>query len=864
MTSEHDTSRRSRRWPRLRALARGLAAVPAMGALALVTASSTTVRADTWSDAATELGRYEAELGALSQITAPTPATLDHTPPTTRLIEAQVAFGVGDYDTASVLLYDVVSQGGGAAVDAGLYYLAEALYQKNDLGGARTYFARVVDESGSASRYYQASLERLVEIAIALDDTSTVAPRLTALAQLAGGVGRPSATYVRAKYAFAQQDYPGALALFAEVPRGSAYEFQSAYYAATVRVAKGELAEATTAFAELIQRTPTRVADRRVIELAQLALGRLHYEQDQPGRAISSYLMIDRKSDLFDDALYEVAWVYVKSKQFDRALRMLELLSLVDPSSEKLPMVQILEGNLRIRKAQLLRARMVEGVPSKDGTPAEEYAKAAAVFARAHDTYAEPHDALDAVLAGKPWPPAAAAPTPVVDGDAPADAAVAPAAVAPALVYEPSDYLDVITGRESKTFAVDAELPTVAVAWLREDPEVARVMRVEEDLGDVQDSVFEALDTIERLEVSMSITNKVGRFPALAKTRDRVVAMQAALLGLELRIVDEEARAYAASGAPDPAIDALIAERRAASAAVAALPDEERAFSARIATAKNDYDQLERTASQVQVALDAMAAQRAALLTYSMQADPPLDEFRQAQLDQGLAALDAEMGPMRAELEAVRREIELGRDEAAARDEFTRHQREVRARARAAIGAEHQALRARAGLALPASLDALMARSNVLEDRLAALTAELERTADAALANVRAEVAANKTDLLALRREFIELEAESRALGGEVVEGAMVATRARLYDVVVRADVGSVDVAWSQKEDVDADLKSLNVGKQRELRQLRDEFKELIEEDKAIKAAAAAAAAATPPPPPPSTDPAAAGAGGTP
>ena len=55
--------------------------------------------------------------------------------------------------------------------------------------------------------------------------------------------------------------------------------------------------------------------------------------------------------------------------------------------------------------------------------------------------------------------------------------------------------------------------------------------------------------------------------------------------------------------------------------------------------------------------------------------------------------------------------------------------------------------------------------------------------------------------------------------------------RARLYDIVIRTDVGTVDVAWSQKEDNDDDLKRLNLAHSRELKQLRDEFKDILEDN---------------------------------
>ena len=53
--------------------------------------------------------------------------------------------------------------------------------------------------------------------------------------------------------------------------------------------------------------------------------------------------------------------------------------------------------------------------------------------------------------------------------------------------------------------------------------------------------------------------------------------------------------------------------------------------------------------------------------------------------------------------------------------------------------------------------------------------------------------------------------------------------KAKFYDVIIRTDVGNVDVSWSQKEDADDDVKRLNLSRQRELKQLKDEFKDILD-----------------------------------
>ena len=71
--------------------------------------------------------------------------------------------------------------------------------------------------------------------------------------------------------------------------------------------------------------------------------------------------------------------------------------------------------------------------------------------------------------------------------------------------------------------------------------------------------------------------------------------------------------------------------------------------------------------------------------------------------------------------------------------------------------------------------------------------------------------------------------------------------KAKLGDIIIRTDVGGVDVAWSRKEDVDDDLKRLNLARARELKQLHDEFKDILDETAPAPSAPTPAPSVLPP-----------------
>jgi tetratricopeptide (TPR) repeat protein len=721
-----------------------------------------------------------------------------------RLIDAQVEFGTGNYETAALLLYDYVQhQPRGRDHDTALYYLAEALFQKGDRVAARTYFTEVVG-AAKRSKFYQQSLERLVELSLLLRDTADVDAWLAALDAVPAGERKPSVPYVRGKYAFSLAQYDDAERFFRQVASDSELGLQAEYYLGVTQTARGDLGGATRTFAALVKREPRNADEQRVVELAQLALGRLFYERDQPSQAIDSYLLIDRKSDLFDEALYEVAWVYVKARQYDKALRALELLTLADPTSAKLPTVRILEGNLRIRRAQALKADMVMGIDQGKGNPAEEYLKADRAFAETRRTFRPPHDELATILAAG---------------------------------RDPREFMVQITGRVSKTFEVGTTMPEIAASWIREEPGVRRLVDIETDLGSIQDDIVEAERTIDRLDAALTSPNRVNIFPSLADKRHRATEIAEELFAIRSQLVAQERKLAdaRASGAERARLDQLAARRISIARMLAELPDAEVAFRDRIGRARASFDAVDQRAAEIQTVIDSTEATMVALRKYLAEIDPPPTPELKQQADRELRELGVELQQLRQALGDLRRDVVLGRDEAGTGDEIAQRARQLRSQLRLAYQAEHQAASALArgggDRTRAQRIATLTGEVGAIEQRLDAMNGTIDAIVEEALVEVRETLSREKAELASYRREFLLYESESRDLGGTVLGDAFRDVKARFYDVIVRSDVGTVDTSWSQKEDSDEDLRRLELDRSRELRQLQHEFRDLLEEE---------------------------------
>ncbi|HTM20865.1 MAG TPA: tetratricopeptide repeat protein [Kofleriaceae bacterium] len=819
----------------------------ALGAAAFIVAPSL-ARADAIDDIDKKITRLEGEVIQLGKgIKKPDLNTGTRDAASRKLVDAQVAFGLGNYDDAAVMLYDYVAKyKANGSYDEALYYLSESLFKKGDLMASRTYFTQLVREVGPGSKFYQQALERLIELSLKLRDDTDVQTWLDALDNVPDAKKRDSVPYVRGKHAYFTGNFDGAIAYFDKIPTTSSYYFQARYFLGGTHVAKRDFVPALRVYSALLKMAPKNKDDRKVAELTHLAMGRVYYECDTPeqcavaltaaekdkvkkeyakqnlsdeqmnehyadlrskklwSRAIDQYLMISRRSEMFDDALYEIAWVYVKNKKYEEALRALELLALADPDATKMPEVRLLEGNLRIRRAQAASY-------ATEGNSVEEYDKAQQVFDTTKVTFDGPHKELIKIIEER---------------------------------ADPRAFMAQVTGRTSDTFDVKATMPEVAADWVRRQPDVERVVAIETDLGVIHDDVAEALQTIDRLDAAMSGASGSNVFPALAAKRSRAIEVLEELTGLRVQLADQ-LRTLVSRHLSDQQrarLDALSADREAAVRAFKELPNAKLSHGERIAAAREEYTDLDKQASEVAVEIEGTEATRLAIAKY-------VDDMKKAghkmpdlalyeKTDKELAA---EVAAMQKELDDIRVEATKARDVAGTGDELAAKERELRSNLRRTLDAEYKYVfevsrSVTFGDRQKIDQIGLLAeKAGRMTGTLDEINVKIDEVVTWGLKDVREALDEEKGRLTAYQREYSDLELESREMGGLVLGAAFGVVRDMFYDILVRTDVGVIDIAWAQREFADKTLKSLDRDKKREQRTLRIEFDQVLREEDAAK-----------------------------
>jgi hypothetical protein len=117
-----------------------------------------------------------------------------------------------------------------------------------------------------------------------------------------------------------------------------------------------------------------------------------------------------------------------------------------------------------------------------------------------------------------------------------------------------------------------------------------------------------------------------------------------------------------------------------------------------------------------------------------------------------------------------------------------------------------------------------------LSQQLAQTDAQIDALVAKGIEDIQATLQKERQLVAEYNQELAEYEAEARSLGAELLTASFKSVKDKLYDIVIRSDVGNVDVAWSQKEYNDDDLKRLGLAKSRDLKQLHDEFTFVLDE----------------------------------
>jgi tetratricopeptide (TPR) repeat protein len=703
-----------------------------------------------------------------------------------RVVDAQVQLSVKNYDEAATIALDVIEKyPNSRAYDDALYLLGEALFQAHDYYSARQYLQEAVAKN-TGSKPEQMALQRLVEVALHTGDYENVDAYLSRLQNVPLSAMEPTVPYVRAKYYFFRGRLDDASMVFASIPATNPYYFQARYFLATIQVKKGDLAGATTAYDDLLKQQAPDDAGKDIQDLARLAIARLYYERSQFDKAIESYLSIGRQSNYWSEALREQAWTYIKAKDWQRAYRSINLLLLYDPDTADAPDLRLLEANLQLRMSNFYLA-------------SDE-------FGKVRDEFEPIHRQLQQVIVKAQTDPT---------------------------------YFDGLVGKSLDKFDIGAFVPATAAKWVKSEPDVARMIVLASDVGEMQRDLSDSEKLVERIEHVISGSGRVGIFPDLAAARSKSIEMTNQVVETREKFVGK-IRAIidpVLSADERRQLDHLAIARDGLERQTSTRPTTDEGVQAQVSTMKGQYAELDQQVSELNVEIQSLEAQLVAVEQY-YRVSRSEQKIRPEDIEAPVRDMRSTIDDLRAMHDKVREAIADAAHDAATSGAADQAERENAQKLSAVLRKEvaiERAAAARLGGGDRAQVDRindLLARCDAIDAQLADFDKRVEGQVGVRIATVSRYLSGAKEQLAVASQKLGAVLDQSKALGGGLAQAMFTRVAEKFYDLVVRSDVGIIDVSWGLKDQKTQAVTKLTSLKNLELKALDEDFRKVLEEDK--------------------------------
>ncbi len=709
-----------------------------------------------------------------------------------RFSDGEIQYLLGDWVSASVLFYDLVSDPHFKAspryADA-LYYLSESLYQQQNYIGSRLYLRELL--ALPPTDRYREALARYLMVSARLNLFEGIDEHIEKVRKAAGGTLPADIAYTYARWLFKRTDLAPAQrqskarALFEPLARaeGGRFQWQSAYHLGVLSVQAGDYPAAIEQFRALTTIPTEDPEARRIRDLASLSLGRVLYEAGRYDESLDRYNEIPRESESFVESLYEIAWVYVKKGDYQRAKNATDILLLMAPEHTIAPEAKLLQGNLLSKLRQ--------------------YDEATQTYTGVIDTFAPVRDELAKLLTAK---------------------------------QDPIAYFDNLLARKDRSLDVSILLPPLAMRYATTQQEVADAVAMVGDLDKGRKGLDDSRALARRIIQALD-ERALETFPELQEGYTRAESVESALTRAEQALVQLESTAVEEQLTPEERaqLHTVRAEREALQTRFAALPTTQKEVEERRRRMQVRVDEIDREAFKLGYEVQSLQAVATAVRkwvddTRLTRQTPPEEEVEflrqlQEQVD-ALGSLQVELERMRATLADERNAVGT----ALSGEDVIRQQFED------ALRREHQLVMVAEGR-LPADGARLLTRAHDVRTRADKLRERVTVAKQVLRAHVerrgrviRDKVVAEQRLLSSYETEVAQVQGDARNLVGRIAYDSIRRVRQQFYDLVLKADVGMVDVGFTRKQDKTANIQKLSADKDRELNALDAEFKDVLKD----------------------------------
>jgi hypothetical protein len=718
-----------------------------------------------------------------------------------RIRNGQTYFLLKDYVRSSILLFDIVEDPRNkthpAYADA-VYYLAESLYRNGNIRGARSFYQEL---ALSENPYRPDALLRLLEAATNNQEEQ----RIDELLVDAKEIPQPSAalSHIIGKALFARRRYDEAFSAFAKVPASDELGLPALYYQGVTRLAQAKalLDVARTPEAPLIVteeanriledaksifqtalNTTIRPEQAELLWLSHLALGRIYHETGKEDDAAKEYLSIPTSSESFAASRYEVAWVFIAQNDLKRAYTNLESMRLFVKEGPIISEVLILEGSIL--------------------SSLKRYPEALATYEDLRQTFSPIEDQINATL-----------------------------------LKMPEESFKTQLEKEGVIDARDL-LPPLARDWMEPSDLVKRSLELQEDLRLIDANIKECDEIAALLESKLGGKSNIESFSILNEGRQKGLSLLDAVYSVRNEAVSSMATELLPFASPNEKakLNEMGREQQRVEDLFKTIPKSRDDYKDREELISDRFSELLRRQHQMALKVDGLSARLVALKKYynDTKTSEGISAAQDAEFTNKLERLNAINKTLNTDLDTLRAEIERERANVGTNDEAFEQEDDIRNYYAYVLDQQVAVLNEIASRQAPSNnvkkAQGLLARiskdESDIESFFAALNATLKFNVEQKLTEVQIE----KRNLLKYKEELSLLQIEGWNISGKVLYANLLKAQQDFRDLVLRSNVGIIDVSWEMKEKAGKDLEVIKEKKQSDLDALQELFDEALKE----------------------------------
>ena len=687
-------------------------------------------------------------------------------PVANRMKKADFYYKKGDYISSGSLFYSIViSRDERDKVwEEAVFKLSESLFRnKNYISAVRYYEMLLTDISNT--EYKTECLKRLIAASYHLGEYFVAKKYYAQFLEIGYDISQDQELiYYLGKSLFFDNQIEESENVFLTQKKDSTFYPQSLYFLGTIYYKKGSPAKALEYFEKVANITENEkyYKFQRVYELSILAAARIAFEQNDLSKSVKYYVLLDKKSEHFPEAYYELCWTYIKKEEYARAVEALRLIKYIAPDSIVSPRAEILEGSLLIKL--------------------KKYGEAMVIFDSVVKKYSSIKNELQSI--------------------------------------DSRSFSD--SYRQSRESFVLSPYSPVVRSLLKDNKKFTNAMRLGDDVSDLENEISRVEQLEKKIGSIVDNQNAASLFPPLKDGSNSALMLQNRLSSIrnELNELRKETAWTSLSEQDKERYNDLEIEKKKLTDLIESSPVNSEQIEKRTSDYAKMIVDIEESLHLITIQTNSLYDQLEATGIYyrrekkSVSSDDKISERIEIEKNEIKKVIDS-LQAYKKEIEQEKNRLVLGGD-MISRVIIARNSLNIIIRKQNDILSSSTTVTQEKS----AEIEALLKDIQIVDDDIGRFYAKLNDVVKGIISKIRVSYEQEKNNLNEYKSELLDVKREINEMAALAMFSNISKVKSSFAELVLQADLGIIDVAWEKKEENTADLLKYKTQKALEIRSL--------------------------------------------